>query len=177
MNRFLASTALTAVLFAGAASAQVPLAFDDTSVDYTNSDLDSAWLSLQMIDGVLVLMLDDRPSGASLPAIAFDVPDLGLADFAGNEMGAVIGDVADVELSGNGVAVQGIDVMHEDVTLRETTAAYQNALETQGFTVEATNSDNGNFSTLVASGQGGDLRIVLHRTGGNVTANLSRSSS
>jgi hypothetical protein len=177
MNRFLASTALAALLFAGAASAQVPIAFDDTSVDYTNSGLESAWLSLKMIDGVLVLTLDDEPSDASLPAIAFDVPNLGRTDYAGNYIGAVIGDVADVQVAGTGAAVPGFNVTHEDVTLQEAAEAYRNTLEAQGFAVEATNSTNGNHSILVARGEGGDLRIVLHRTDGNVTANLSRSYS
>lgn len=175
MNRFLASTALTAALFAGTAAAQVPLAFSDTAVDYTNSDLETAWLSLQAIDGELVLTLDDQASDASLPAIAFDVPDAGRTDFFGNDIGAVIGDVDEVEVLSTGSAVQGIDVTHEDVTLREAIAAYRNTLEAQGFTVDTTSSSNGNLSTLVASGEEGDLRIVLHRTGGDVTARLIRS--
>lgn len=174
MNRFITTTALTAALFAGVASAQMPLALSDTAVDYTNSDLDTAWLSLQTIDGELVLTLDDQPSDASLPAIAFDVPAVDRTDLFGNA-GAVIREVADVEVLGTHLTVKGIDVTHEDVTLRETVAAYQNTLEGQGFTVETTNSGNGNFSTLVASGEGGDVQIVLHRTDGNVTARFIRA--
>lgn len=166
---------MAAILLVGASFAQTPLVFDDSGVDYTNTDLDTAYLSFERENDTLRIVLDDAPSAGALPGITFNVPDLGREDFFGNDIGAWVTDVEEVEILGSGNTFSGYEVTHQGVSLREVITAYTNALAAEGFEVEATSGASSNLATIVANHANGGLRIQLHRFGTGVTAYLSRS--
>lgn len=163
----------TAVLLVGVASAQTPLSFDDSRVDYTNTDLETAYLALVRENGTLKVILDDVSSAAALPGIVFNVPDRGRTDFFGKTIGAVIGDVEDVAINKSGNAFTGYTVTHEAVSIRNMVAAYTDVLESQGFGVAARESTNSNLATLVVSDANGEFLVHLHQLGSDVTAYLA----
>lgn len=173
MTRTLTTLAVAFALIAGTASANTYLSVVDTGVDYTDTDLEAAYLAFSYDgdDDVLAIAIDDD-AGSGLPAIAFYVPDLGRTDLFGDEYGARLSDIDDVTVESQGSAVVAFGVRHESADIDDVADAYTSALEAEGLTVRVEKDVNANVVTLVTSGTDGQLVVKLHRIGGDVSAYL-----
>jgi hypothetical protein len=171
MTRTLTTLAVAVALIAGTASANTYLSVVDTGVDYTDTDLEAAYLAFSYDGDVLAIAIDDD-TGSGLPAIAFYVPDLGRTDLFGDEYGARLSDIDDVTVESQGGAVVAFGVRHESADIDDVADAYTSALEAEGLTVRVEKDVNANVVTLVTSGADGQLVVKLHRIGGDVSAYL-----
>lgn len=141
MNRILAALLLVAGLCASAAAAKTYVQIHDSGIDYSDTDLSSAYFGLEYMDGELRVHLDDESfDGAMSAKVDFDVPDLvDRKDFFGNTINADITDIDDVFWTGvNDDGAQahytiGFMVTHLDTTLSDAIAEYDALLGTAGF--------------------------------------------
>ncbi len=177
--RILAALALGITL--AVATAHTTLTFDlgDGAVDYTDHDTDEVYPAFAMVDGTLIVTFhDDAPCNA-LPAISFDIPDLGKEDIFGNDIGATIADIGDVEWRADGAdtpsswSLTGVTYVHTDVALADAVEAYANAFRSLGFEVVIHNTPSANMKVAMVSHGDATARIALRKSGaGEVTVDV-----
>lgn len=170
-----AAVAILAVLFF------LPFAFahgtlvmwNDDGVDYTDDGTSEVYVALAF-DGeaMWVTFHDDAPEGA-LPAIVFEIPDLEREDIFGNDIGALLSDINEVQwtASGRDIAnsphLTGVTFTHEGVTVADAVAAYAVAFDALGFDVSMgeTVTDAVKLGTFTNGDH--EVRIDVRSTGNN----------
>lgn len=173
---------LVALLVAALVSiglARSHLVIDDAGVDYTDDDIGEAYIGMDFVDGQLVLTIDDASFEGAMPAIDFDVPDLGREDTLGNDIGAVLADVDDVSWTAVGADVPTSPALHEvvyrhlDLSLDETVDLYADAFESMGFETEI--ADSAASSVKVGTFTHGDTIVTVRfqALGSEVEVDLS----
>ncbi|UCH27747.1 MAG: hypothetical protein JSV66_08940 [Trueperaceae bacterium] len=177
MRRFLIVILALAVAVMGLAFADnmVFFTFDDTGFDYTDTEIEEAYLQLAFKEGTFEVLFSDAEMEAALPVISIVVPKRVETDDYGNE--TVITDLRDlrgIEWYDSGSEVLGFKVTHPDMRLRDVSAAYFAAFEMYGFElVEETTGAN-----LIACVFGDgvyQLRTVFTRHGEDIVAYLHTS--
>jgi hypothetical protein len=165
---------LATLLIWGAASA-APFGFDDSGIDYSNGDVDTAYLQLSLDDGRLLVTLDDQPTTATLLPVKFDeVPVRHRVDIFGDDVHeGILESGSDVRVDRYGRAVKGLTVTHRGVSVREATEAYRNSLGRLGFDVSVERSSNGNFATVTATNDEDTIRVSIHRGSREGTARIA----
>lgn len=124
---------------------------DDSGVDYTDHETEEVYVALAFADGELTLSFHDQPSAATLPAIAFEIPDLEREDFWGDEVGAVIEDISEIEWSAGAFdvprspALNGARYMHTHTHIPPVVEAYVAAFAALGFDAEITDTTSAGF--------------------------------
>lgn len=175
MKRSMLMAAATAALLSGTVFA-APFYLDDSGVDYTqrseDTDVEVAYMSLDLLDGRLQVRIDDEPSPAALPAIDFVIPDLDREDLFGREFNANLDDIVEVRRVKAGNVLTSLDVRHPDVSVRELAAHYRQSLERLGYAVQVNLTPGTGLARIVAEHEDGILRIQLARSGTDVRAHV-----
>jgi hypothetical protein len=175
MKRLLGISLATAALLAGQASAAT-IAFDDSGVDYSDSDIETAYLSLSMSDGELVVSLADVAGTDTLLPVEFDdVPVRMRTDVFGEESyeGIFSEDRSDVLIERRAGTVERVTLIHDGVTVRDAAETYRSALAALGFDVTVERSSNGNFATVTARDADGGVQVNIRRGDRQVTASMA----
>ena len=143
MKRIITIALFTLILAFSAALANPYLAIEDSGVDYENDELEEAYIGFQMLDGKLVVVIDDAEFDGSLPKIHFWVHDLvDRVDFWGEEFNADISDIAEVRWSGtnddwaHAHYLNGFSARHIRTPLNDVIAAYESAFRPLGFAMQ-----------------------------------------
>ncbi|UCH25185.1 MAG: hypothetical protein JSV66_14790 [Trueperaceae bacterium] len=150
--------------------------FDDSgfdyTADYTDDETDAAYLKLAFKDGTFEVTFNDHMLEGALPTIAIKVPKRVETDDYGNE--TIVTDLRDlvgIEWYDSGSEVLGFKVTHEDMRLRDVSAAYFAAFEMYGF--ELVEETTGNNLIACVFGDGVyQLRTVFTRHGEDIVAYL-----
>lgn len=142
MKRIFAIALFTITLAFSAALANPYVAIADSGVDYENVELEKAHIGFEVVDGMLVLVIDDAEFEGSLPAIHFVVHDFeDREDFWGEAFNADIGDIAEVQWTGTNDHwayahyLNGFTASHIRTPLNDVLAAYEGAFKALGFTM------------------------------------------
>ncbi len=143
MKRIFAIALFAFTLAFSAAIANTYLAIDDSGVDYENTKLKKAYVGFDMIDGKLVVIIDDSQFEGSLPAIEFVVHDLeDRTDFWGDTHNADITDITEVRWTGvnddlpQADYLVGFRINHKSTPLSAALAAYEQAFGDLGFDMQ-----------------------------------------
>ena len=169
--KILTGLVLIVGLAMGSAFAAVPTGFEDDGVDYANAETEVAYLAFAMDGDTLVVTLDDDAIG-SLPAIAFDVPAVDRYDVLGNNLGAKLTSIDDVEVATTGTILTSLDVTHLSSDLMDLARSYQAQFEALGFSVDVTIHTNHNVATIDAHNGDGAVRVVLHNGADGIDAHF-----
>lgn len=175
MRKVITTLAVMVSLFVfGLASAGsvLAIAVDDRAVDYTNTDLEEAYLSLGQDGDSLLLTLSDTPFDNRLPPIAITIPDLGKEDFWGNAIGAELQDIEEITLHPYGWRYRGIEVVHPLANLRQVETSYLEVLAQLGFRMTETVLDTANIRGHLFTRGEATLRMVFTHQGAEVTVGI-----
>lgn len=180
MNRILAAILLVAGLCATAAMAKSYVQIHDSGIDYSDTDLSSAYIGLEYVDGELRVHLDDETfDGAMTAKVDFDVPDLvNRKDFFGNSINADITDIAKIFWTGqNDDGAQahytvGFIVTHLDTTLSDAIAEYDAMLGAAGFSSSVLDSVTPAVKVVTFSNGEETLWARMTQRRGNVIVDL-----
>lgn len=171
MNPATRTLATLAALVASVSLAAAPIQIDDSQVDYSNSDLETAYLTLSESSGKLTVSLSDAATGAhALPVDMTDVPIVKGTDFFGDTKyyGVLTDSGSPVTLTLVGNVPYGIGVTHWDVSLDEAVDAYVAGLAAAG---DPTTVELDGTYAVVTSGSG--VRIVLQDVFNGVKAYIA----
>lgn len=174
MRRFILGIFITAAALVGVATAQ-NLIIDDSSFDYSDTDIETAYLDMQRTDaGDLVILFSDTDMGSVLPSVAVTVPDAAGTDIFGDDRTADAADIDEVDFLAAGNVGLAFQVTHEDTLVRDVSEAYLEALAGLGFTATPI-SETTNLRVVELDDGQLQLRAVFRNVGaGDVTARITK---
>ncbi len=160
------ATLLTSISLAAA-----PIRVDDSGVDYSNSDLATAYLNLEESGGRLTVVLADQPTAATaLPVDMAGIPVVvGTSFFGSTTYSGVLTDPGSpVQVELTGTVVDGVSLEHPGTAFTDAIAAYQKSLEQAGDSVAV--ELDGNYAVITGSS---GARIVLQNVFDGVRAHIA----
>ncbi len=107
----------------------------------------------------MVLTLSSSSLDTALPTIAVTVPDRDNEDEP-----VALDDIDDITLTHLGRGIQGIEVVHPDVTLQDTIDAYLTTFSGLGFSASP-GVDTGNIKVFTLSNGGTQLQVTFLNDG------------
>ena len=179
VKRILALALFATALAFSATLANPFLTFDDSGVDYEDTDVEEAYIAFEMHEGQLVVIVDDEPFAGALPAIGFEVPDVtDREDFWGNEFNADMSNISDIVWLGvnddgpEAAYLVGLEANHTGASLAAAVEAYDRAFRSLGYSAEV--SDTAAQSVKLVSYSNGDstLQGRFHARAGDVNVTL-----
>jgi hypothetical protein len=177
MRRFLIVILALATAVMGLALARDMVFFtvDDTGFDYTDTEIEEAYLQLAFKEGNFEVMFGDSEMEAALPAISITVPKRVDTDDYGNEtVTTALKDLIGIEWYESGSEILGFEVTHADVDLETVSDAYFAAFEAAGFAMVEETTDTNLVACVFGDGVY-QLRTVLTRRGQDIVAYLHTS--
>jgi hypothetical protein len=172
---------LAALVFFGTVQAK-PLEFNDETFDYSDSDLETAYITLQNVDGALKFNLSSLSSTNDVATI--DVTDE-VVGYDTDSSSTVFwqesyyrtqSDAANVlsavTLDYRGNQFEGVTLVHGNQLYEVIKMSYLKQLEALGFTLELIASD-ANVDVYTIQVSDGSLRMVFSHQGNGTQVNFS----
>lgn len=132
------------------------------SFDYTDGDLEHAYLNLDFVAGTVVLSFGDRPVAGALPPIRVDEGPVFAEGNVPKRRGLADAFEA-VTLDYRGHMLRSARFAHEARSIAEVVRAYRVELQRRGFRARL-ESSTGNIQVYRFESVDGTLRIVFART-------------
>ncbi len=171
MKRLISTFMVVALTATLALASALSFNVNDSGFDYTNTDTEVAYLALESVDGKLVLSLSNSATNSTLPAVAVTVPDLGKIDFWGNEIGAELNDISEIQLIGS-LDYEGFSVTHTSAHVDTVIDSYITTLESLGLGEATVEKSTGSTQVITFDSNDGEVRAVFTQLGDDVTTYL-----
>lgn len=173
MKRFILGIFISAAALVGVTAAQ-NLIIDDSGFDFSDTDIETAYLDMQRTDNGLVIIFSDTNLGSILPPVAVVVPKVAGDDIFGEDRVADLGDIDEVDFMAAGNTGLVFEAIHEDTVVRSVSNSYLEVLEGLGF-IATPISERTNLRVLELDDGSLQLRAVFRNAGGgNVLAHLAK---
>jgi hypothetical protein len=150
--------------FAGLASAS-SFVFDVASFDYSDTDIESAYVQLDMVDGQIRFTFSDTELDSDMPTIVTSVPEPIETDRHGDDILPTFADLGAIEQLKAGRDTVGVFLLHEGTDIDALSECYLTALTDLGF--EVTLEHEGMNSATYTFTHGDEvLRVIFDNEGG-----------